>query len=322
MRSKMPDGCVASDGQQVDQAGPFADLYADVAAGNRPTCTEAEWQADPTKRNCYVLNSSTGKMRLPDRNGVQPGSIKAPVMRGDGGTLTAGSMQKSGVPNVAGEISGIAADASPLWNGAVMTPPFKVGGQANKPFSPQGFASNGNGRVLLIDLSTSSDAYVTGLTEVRVNSNVGCFVIRFAGHAQNAGELDALTLATRIESVNTDLLAKNVATNARLGSAVIDAGSLTGNNQVITLTNPYGANTPVGVTAEIQYNGVWCDVGWIYSSAGTFGVRAMYVEGQGIVVKTGSALSSVPNNNGHILSTPDNYKGPANCRVLVRKISS
>lgn len=115
---------------------------------------------------------------------------------------------------------------------------------------------------------------------------------------------------------------KNTATNARIGSAVIDAGSLTGNNQVVTLTNPYGANTPVSVTAEIQYNGVWCDVGWIYSSAGTFGVRAMYVEGQGIVVKTGSALSSIPNNNGHILPTPDNYKGPANCRVLVRKISS
>lgn len=120
----------------------------------------------------------------------------------------------------------------------------------------------------------------------------------------------------------TEVDNKSTATNARIGSAVIDAGSLTGNSQVVNLTNPFGASTPVSVTAEIQYNGVWCDVGWVYSAAGTFGVRAMYVEGQGIVVKTGAALSSIPNNNGHILPTPDNYKGPAPCRVLVRKISA
>lgn len=111
------------------------------------------------------------------------------------------------------------------------------------------------------------------------------------------------------------------ALDSRVGYSVLDAGTLTGNNQTVNLTNPFGANTPVQVTAEIQYNGVWCDVGWIYSSAGTFGVRAMYVEGQGIVVKTGSALSSIQNNNGHILNTPDNYRGPAPCRVHVWKVS-
>ncbi|VFS89174.1 HNH endonuclease [Kluyvera cryocrescens] len=109
--------------QRMEKRG-IADLYADVAAGNRPTTDEATWQADPTKRNCYVLNSAPGKMRLPDRNGVQPGSIKAPVMRGDGGTLTAGSVQKGGVPNIAGRIAGWTDRTGAIWSTAQLTPPI------------------------------------------------------------------------------------------------------------------------------------------------------------------------------------------------------
>lgn len=130
-----------------------------------------------------------------------------------------------------------------------------------------------------------------------------------------------LKLSERIEDVNSDMLARDVATNARLGMLVLSAGTLTANNQVVDIANPYGANVPVMVVAQIQYNGVWCDVGWVLSSAGTFGTRAMYVEGRGIVLKTGAALTSIPNNNGHILNTPDNYKGPAPGRVLVWKVT-
>ncbi|MDW3780572.1 hypothetical protein QWU01_27670 [Kluyvera cryocrescens] len=296
MRSKMPDGCVAADGQQVDLVGPFADLYADVAAGNRPTTDEATWQADPTKRNCYVLNSAPGKMRLPDRNGVQPGSIKAPVMRGDGGTLTAGSVQKGGVPNIAGRIAGWTDRTGAIWSTAQLTPPFKLlprgdGGYPQYNYGVSDTGSNGLDRQLGIDLSTSSDAYVPGLTEVRANSIVGCFVIRYAGRAQNAGSFDAMTLSARMESINSDLQAKNIATNARIDYALLSPTTQISVPQRIVLDNPFGNNTPVLVQAELlSSTGKWFNTGWAYngSNNGSYGINASYSEGEGIVVQAGS----------------------------------
>lgn len=41
--------------------------------------------------------------------------------------------------------------------------------------------------------------------EIQMNSAVGCYIICFAGKVENENLLDALTLATRIEQVNTDL---------------------------------------------------------------------------------------------------------------------
>lgn len=286
MRSKMPDGCVASDGQEVDQAGPFADLYADVAAGNRPTCTEAEWQADPTKRGCYVLNSSTGKMRLPDRNDVQSGSIKAPVMRGDGGDLVDGTVQRSGVPNMVGEVT--ATGSYGLTEvGSKVTPPFKVGTTNLNGFNGNGGSTTA--RSLIIDLSTASDVYTTGLTEVRMNSLTGCFVIRYSGRAQNAGSLDAMTLSARMESINTDLLAKNVATNARVGYVLLAPSAQISVGQRLVLENPFGNSTPVIVQAELLSGNLWFNPAWLYHpNAGGYGINASYSAGEGIVVQSGS----------------------------------
>lgn len=322
-RAKPADGTVAADGQELDQTGPMAALYADVVAGNRPTCTEAEWQADPMKRGCYVATSSTGKFRLPDLNGVKSGSFAAPVLRGDGATLAAGTMQKGGIPNIKGRIQS-ATDYGLVNTGAPSTGSFSVDETVSLKNLQGGDQTTS--RAVLLNASASSAVYQDGLTEVRMNSVVGCYVIRYAGSAQNAGSLDAMTLSTRIESVNTDLQAKNIATNARIGYSLVDFGTLnatTTPNATITKANPFGNSTPVRVVAEIQYNGVWCDVGWVLSAAGTFGVRAMYVEGQGIVVRTGAALSSIASNNGHIFtSMPDNYKGPAPCRVHVWKTTA
>ncbi|MEX3022532.1 hypothetical protein AB4K05_23415 [Kluyvera sp. STS39-E] len=103
MRTALQPGTAPRDGQEVDQTGIFADLYAKALAGKLPTCTEAEWQADPLNRGCYVLTSSPGKMRLPDDNGVQPGSLKIPVKVGDSGDIAkAGKMGASALPNIKG----------------------------------------------------------------------------------------------------------------------------------------------------------------------------------------------------------------------------
>lgn len=290
MRSKMPDGCVASDGQEVDQVGPFADLYADVAAGNRPTCTEAEWQTDLTKRNCYVLNSSTGKMRLPDRNGVQAGSIKAPVMRGDGGTLAAGSMQKSGVPDLTGQFKTAPHDNLSYPSGAnAATGIFEESATNTDPILGSTSAYP-RSAVIKMRASKQSDVYQAGLTEARMNNLVGCYVIRYAGRAQNAGSLDAMTLSARMESINTDLLAKSVALGARVGESVISIGSpYPALNTRTVYPNPFGNNVPVWCMCEIFHATLnkWVSTPWTFVSS-SLGSLATYAEGEGIVLRTGT----------------------------------
>lgn len=324
MRAKMPDGCVASDGQEVDQVGPFADLYADVAAGNRPTTDEATWWADVTKRNCYVLNSSTGKMRLPDRNGVQVGSIKAPVMRGDGGTLAAGSIQKSAVPNIKGSTT-----SNPQYgfvlSDAVQSGPFRIG-QTNF----LGFSGTGGGttaRALTFDASLVSDVFVDGVTEARMNALGGCYVIRYAGRAQNAGSLDAMTLSARMESINTDLQAKNIATNARMAYALVDAGTIALNTRTV-FSNPFGINTPVNVVVEAQISGKWAITGWITTVNGTqyssYGLSAGFVSNEGIVVQAGTGgvtgqPSAVTGGLHGLVTLPSNS---APVRIHVFKVSN
>lgn len=327
-RAKVPDGTVAADGQQVDQVGPFADLYADVAAGNRPACTEAEWQADPTKRGCYVLNSAPGKMRLPDRNGVQPGSIKAPVMRGDGGTLTAGSMQKSAVPNI--KASWGSATTTGGGAGTVNVTDYTADGAAGfdiavrNNVSGVGVSSSSQPARINIDAKRISDVFVDGATEVRANSIIGCYVIRYAGRAQNAGSLDAMTLSARIESVNSDLLAKSVATNARIDYAMISGLTLTTNSRNI-VANPFGNNTPVQVQSELLFaDGNWYDTGWIYHPTnGSFGVRASYAQGIGIVYRGGnSALAPGSADGGGGFPVGVAPTTPIQCRIHVRKITA
>lgn len=325
MRSKMPDGCVASDGQQVDQVGPFADLYADVAAGNRPTCTEAEWQADPTKRNCYVLNSSTGKMRLPDRNGVQPGSIAAPVMRGDGGTLVAGSMQKTAIPNATGQMLRPTGSSAIFSADGIATGVFKKG--ARETVSPPTYFMAGNsgaGYPLDIDLSLASDVYQNGVTEARMNSAVGCFVIRYAGRAQNAGSLDAMTLSARMESINTDLLAKSVATNARIGYTLLSVPNPALGSRTV-LANPFGNGTPVWCMVEIFHATLqkWVTTPLTYAS-GTLGTSAWYAEGEGIILKCGY-VAYVQGGTTSTASSQDisaDYKTPSPVRIHVFKVTA
>lgn len=318
-RVNLPGGTAPGDGQLISGASTlYPDLVALVQAGKLPNTTETTWQAQPTARAAYVYDSVADTLRMPDLNGVQTGSIKAPVMRGDGGGLAPGIMQKSGVPNVAGEISGVSEDSAPLWNTAVLKPPFKLGGVANKPLAPQGINSDGTDRILLIDLSTSSDVYTAGLTEARMNSVVGCYVIRVAVATQNGGDVDMLELQAQVEALRTAA----IATNDSLGFAIIDMGSVV-KNQQYTKINPFGNNTPVSVVAQVQLNGVWGDPNWIYNSnsSQSYGVRANYIEGTGIVVQTGTiSLGSGNNNSGTGFPPPGSIPNETTsipCRVLV-----
>lgn len=76
-------GFALDDGQELDRA-LYPDFAAAIDSGLWPRVTEAQWQADPSVRGCYVANSSPGKFRMRDLNGMSPGSFGAAFLRGGG----------------------------------------------------------------------------------------------------------------------------------------------------------------------------------------------------------------------------------------------
>ncbi|WP_061284691.1 hypothetical protein [Kluyvera cryocrescens] len=343
MRTALEPGTAPRDGQEVDQTGIFADLYAKAVAGKLPTCTEAEWQADPLKRGCYVLTSSPGKMRLPDDNGTQPGSLKIPVHVGDGGVAANnGKMGASALPNVKGHIYGYSilgglipsAAGNIDGNNTKTTNALNIGRNAQVNGQNQYGANNADanyGSDLDLNLSRNEKMYQDGVTEIRPNRVQGCWTVRFAAKATNGGSIDALALATAIASGDSANAAAIAAVNARLDYALLDFGTMARSERKV-LNNPFGANTPVEVVAEIQRTDLagvlrWTETGWIYNSGNgtSFGTKAGYLEGVGVVVQCGSAeLANTSVNTGMPMQTTNTGTGATSLpvRVHVRKITA
>lgn len=336
MRGALEPGTVPRDGQEVSQTGIFADLYAKGVAGKLPTCTEAEWQADPLKRGCYVLNSSTGKLRLPDDNGVQPGSLKIPVKVGDGGvSANDGMMGASALPNVKGStqgysiLGGITADAASNPGGINTSPTNPINIKRGTPSNKFGTndADAAWGSCIDLNLNRGSSVYKDGVTQIEPNRTQGCWTVRYATKATNGGSIDALALANAIAAGDADLLARIVATNSRIDYALLDFGTMVTSQRKV-INNPFGNNQPVEVVAEVQRNNSsavlgWTEAGWIYNSqtGASFGVKAGYLEGTGIVVQCGSAeMSNTSINTGMPMLATSNAATNLPVRVHVRKI--
>lgn len=332
MRTALEPGTAPRDGQEVDQTGIFADLYAKALAGKLPTCTEAEWQADPFKRGCYVLESSPGKMRLPDDNGVQPGSLRIPVKVGDGGVAgREGTMAGSALPNAKGIALGSDARGVYYQDISEITPPFyKVKQYTGNGIVPQNAASSNYERYQLgIDLNLSSGIYQDGVTEVRPNRQYGCWTVRYAAKATNGGSIDALALATAIAAGDADLLAKIIATNARLDYALISPETNPALGSRTIYENPFGNNTPVFCVAEFYQSTLseWINTGQVYMSvSGQYGLRAGYSEGKGIVLIIGNQAYNIGGvtiaGNFATNSTAANYATVSPVRIHVWKITS
>lgn len=329
MRSALEPGTVPRDGQEVSKTGIFADLYAKGVAGKLPTCTEAEWQADPLKRGCYVLESSPGKMRLPDDNGVQPGSLKIPVKVGDGGDSTkSGLIGSSALPNVKGVMMGSDSGRKVLDSDLMeMTPPFYKVKQYSTGVV---WTSTGSSAFtcfqLGIDYSLLNSVYKNGVTQIEPTRTKGCWTVRYAAKATNGGSIDALALATAIAAGDTELLAKIIATNARIDYAVISPeGTYTVNTRTM-YENPFGNDTPVICIAEFFHATLQKWISTVYTWTGSnasYGLQAAFQEGEGISVvsgQTGFGISA--SGNGASAALPANYATASPIRIKVWKITA
>ncbi|MEX3022533.1 hypothetical protein AB4K05_23420 [Kluyvera sp. STS39-E] len=168
--------------------------------------------------------------------------------------------------------------------------------------------------------------YQDGVTEVRANRQQGCWTVRYAAKATNGGSIDALALATAIAAGDADLLAKIIATNARIDYALITSPSTVAINTRTTCENPFGANTPVMVRAEFYHATLlaWVSSEWIYAgSTSIWGCAAAYVEDVGINLMIGAqGFASANLNSGSSLPMTANYNTASSCRIHVWKVTA
>ncbi|HFI6433336.1 TPA: tail fiber domain-containing protein [Escherichia coli] len=174
---------VVSDGQLLNRADwPELWAYAQMLS----PVTDAEWLADPAKRGKYSLGNGTTTFRVPDRNGVQSGSVPALFGRGDGGDSSHnGRVEESAAPDIKGSFTTI----SFVYSGGVYSLAQNRSGAFFVGESGTYSAINidsvtSSQQSLGTDFSASKSSPVYGrqsASEIRPNSFYGVWVIRASG---------------------------------------------------------------------------------------------------------------------------------------------
>lgn len=121
-RAFIPAFEVVSDGQLLNRAD-YPDLWA--YAQLLSPIEDSLWLSDWAQRGRYSKGDGTTTFRVPDRNGVQSGSIKSLFARGDGGnSANNGEIRLASLPNITGTIgfhnSGGSANGTVLSGGGGM----------------------------------------------------------------------------------------------------------------------------------------------------------------------------------------------------------
>ncbi|BCG45084.1 tail fiber protein [Escherichia phage O18-011] len=174
---------VVSDGQLLNRADwPELWAYAQMLS----PISDTDWLADPAKRGKYSLGNGTTTFRVPDRNGVQSGSVPALFGRGDGGDSSHnGRVEESAAPDIKGGFT----TSSFVYNGGVYSlvqnrsGAFFAGGSVTDSAINIGSVTSGQ-QSFGTDFSASKSSPVYGrqsVSEIRPNSFYGVWVIRASG---------------------------------------------------------------------------------------------------------------------------------------------
>ena len=172
---------VVSDGQLLNRADwPELWSYAQMLS----PIADADWLADPLKRGKYSAGNGTTTFRVPDRNGVQTGSVAGLFGRGDSAVSSNdGTIGMSGSPNITGSIDFVSVgDAFAYVGGSGTNSALQPSGALkNPPRITEGDPGGQRSSNLSIDASKSSPVYGRTATETRPNHFVGVWVIRASG---------------------------------------------------------------------------------------------------------------------------------------------
>ncbi|HHH1087471.1 TPA: prophage tail fiber N-terminal domain-containing protein, partial [Yersinia enterocolitica] len=177
-RTHIPEGTAPRDGQELSRA-LFPDAWA-AAQAKGLVITEAEWQADPLKRMKWSSGNGTTTFRLPDENGKSPGSVGAPVRRGDGAKSNGvtGTIQMDAIREITGRFSVYTTTGADETAG--------VFSQADSTLTG-GNAASAGGKRPMYTFRASQAPGVLVAEENRMLNATGCYVIKLAGAAFNEG---------------------------------------------------------------------------------------------------------------------------------------
>ncbi|EOZ3196066.1 phage tail protein, partial [Yersinia enterocolitica] len=223
--------------------------------------TEAEWQADPLKRMKWSSGNGTTTFRLPDENGKSPGSVGAPVRRGDGAKSNGitGTIQMDAIREIAGQFSVYTTTGADESSG--------VFSQSDSTLSGGNAASAGGKRPMYTFRASKSPGVLVS-DENRMLNATGCYVIKLAGAAFNEGQINALELSTQIT-----LLTTRVTTLEAHQKFVIlypegteAAPATLGVNQRKTIANPFPGRRITAIV-EIFVSGKWGATTWIFNGS-------------------------------------------------------
>ena len=300
----------------------YPDAFKAIRDGLVPVCTDSEWLTDPGKRGCFTLGDGNTNFRVPDYNGVIPGSY-GPVYLG-GGIGQGGGILRDRIQNLNGTLGLITGGGEV---GGIFKPhPTKKNLQIHAPLAPAPISS--------IELDASLVAR-TGDTTRPITAE-GCWGIKLFGAVTNESNIDATYLATEVARLSSQVNSIIALLGTKREVCLVNALGTGIENEIveplitptitigarIVLPNPFGINTPVECEVHIKVGSDWGETGFIFSSGGRpggYGVKGSYLQGKGIVVQAGgAAVIGMPGDTGHPFGAISSLTS-APYRVIVRK---
>ncbi|WP_145543908.1 prophage tail fiber N-terminal domain-containing protein [Yersinia frederiksenii] len=262
-RNKIRPGEGPLDGQLLSRA-LFPDFFASLVAGDHPIITDEAWLADPYKRASFTLGDGVTTFRMADLNGKSAGSIGRVFLGGDG-------------VNSNGVVGTIQATDNKAHNHGITDPghqhvkasQFGAAGTSFPDSTIWAKVQTGDGGG-----ASYTDVKVTGITinssgsvESRPNNATGCYTIKLAGAALNAGQIDALELATQLVTLSTRVTAleSKKITYLYPGGTEAAPASISANQRII-VANPF-PNDDIACIAEVKWEGNWGTSRWWYNAA-------------------------------------------------------
>ena len=279
-RSSIDSGKVATDGQQLLLL-THPDVCQAIWDGKQYAVSEAVWQSDPTKRNCWSTGDGTSWVRVPDLNAAVAGTGKPFYLRG-GPSELGGTSVGDAIRNITGSVSR-ASDTGLLLASSPVTGAFKVG-TTSKPNATNAVATTG------YDLGFDASLTVPTADENRVKTAYGVLTVRVFTEISNVGALDAGQLATQLSIVDAQLQTLDSDIDFTFiypnGGNSTTPATIVSNSRYIS-ANPFpGYNVLTEV--QIKTTGNWFSPGWSSNNTNAFGTTAG-LDGNDIVVQTGTS---------------------------------
>lgn len=281
-RRSSPTGVIKADGQWLNNAtAQFPAVVADLgsATPSVPVTPAENWEVDPLSRASWVWDAVNDRIRVPDWNGMQGGSLGPLMFRGDGTLGFAPGTVRQDQLGPMMYVNSTLATATNAYMQNVAAAPYaalpRLGTASSAPVSG----------------TSTGEKWITNTgSETFGKHGVGSWGVVLFGAVSNPGAADAAALATSYANLSGRLSAlessfgfaylyPNGGTEAAPANVAV--------NSRYEMANPFPGHE-VLVVAEILIGGKWGDAGWFYSSGG-YGTKGAQLDLNTIVVQTGNS---------------------------------